>query len=205
MELPDEVGIMTLPNAILFPQALLPLYVFEPRYRKMLKECLESQRMFAVALPHTSTSTKLVPNRIAGVGLIRACVDKPDGTSNLILQGVSRVRFTDFVQEKPFYIGRIEVLDTVESDALEVEALSVKVLELIGNMHDSGQIQAEGILKFLREIQDYDALADIVTYSFIEDLPTKQEILETLNLRDRLKKVIIALRKQSAEQGPKLG
>ena len=205
MELPEEVGIMTLPNAILFPQALLPLYVFEPRYRKMLKECLESQRMFAVALPHTSTSTKLVPNRIAGVGLIRACVDKPDGSSNLILQGVSRVRFTDFVQEKPFYIGRIEVLDTVESDALEVEALSVKVLELIGNMHDSGQIQAEGILKFLREIQDYDALADIVTYSFIEDLPTKQEILETLNLRDRLKKVIIALRKQSAEHGPKLG
>jgi Lon protease-like protein len=205
MELPDEVGIMTLPNAILFPQALLPLYVFEPRYRKMLKECLENQRMFAVALPHTSTSTKLVPNRIAGVGLIRACVDKPDGSSNLILQGVSRVRFTDFVQEKPFYIGRIEVLDTVESDALEVEALSVKVLELIGNMHDSGQIHAEGILKFLREIQDYDALADIVTYSFIEDLPTKQEILETLNLRDRLKKVIIALRKQSADQGPKLG
>jgi Lon protease-like protein len=205
MELPDEVGIMTLPNAILFPQALLPLYVFEPRYRKMLKECLESQRMFAVALPHTSTSTKLVPNRIAGVGLIRACVDKPDGSSNLILQGVSRVRFTDFVQEKPFYIGRIEVLDTVEADALEVEALSVKVLEMIGTMHDTGQIQAEGILKFLREIQDYDALADIVTYSFIEDLQTKQQILETLNLRDRLKKVIIALRKQSASQGPKLG
>ena len=205
MELPDEVGIMTLPNAILFPQALLPLYVFEPRYRKMLKECLESQRMFAVALPHTSTSTKLVPNRIAGVGLIRACVDKPDGSSNLILQGVSRVRFTDFVQEKPFYIGKIEVLDTEESDGLEVEALSVKVLEMIGNMHDSGQIQAEGILKFLREIQDYDALADIVTYSFIEDLPSKQLILETLNLRDRLKKVIIALRKQSASQGPKLG
>ena len=205
MELPDEVGIMTLPNAILFPQALLPLYVFEPRYRKMLKECLESQRMFAVALPHTSTSTKLVPNRIAGVGLIRACVDKPDGSSNLILQGVSRVRFTDFVQEKPFYIAKIEVLDTEESDGLEVEALSVKVLEMIGNMHDSGQIQAEGILKFLREIQDYDALADIVTYSFIEDLPSKQLILETLNLRDRLKKVIIALRKQSASHGPKLG
>jgi Lon protease-like protein len=205
MELPDEVGIMTLPNAILFPQALLPLYIFEPRYRKMLKECLESQRMFAVALPHTSTSTKLVPNRIAGVGLIRACVDKPDGSSNLILQGVSRVRFTDFVQEKPFYIGKIEVLDTEESDGLEVEALSVKVLEMIGTMHDTGQIQAEGILKFLREIQDYDALADIVTYSFIEDLPSKQLILETLNLRDRLKKVIIALRKQSASQGPKLG
>ncbi len=197
---------MTLPNAILFPQALLPLYVFEPRYRTMLKESLANQRMFAVALQRSATSSNLVPNRIAGVGLIRACVDKPDGSSNLILQGVSRVRFTDFVQEKPFYVGRIEVLETEESDALEVEALAVKVLEMIGTMHATGQIQAEGILKFLRDIDDYDALADIVTYSFIENLLSKQDILETLNLRRRLQKVIFALRKQaSGESGLKLG
>ena len=203
MELPDEVGIMTLPNAILFPQALLPLYIYEPRYRAMLKDCLENQRMFAVALPQVSSSPSLEPHRIAGVGLIRACVDKADGTSNLILQGVSRVRFTDFTQEKPFYVGKIEILSTEESDALEVEALSVKVLEMIGAMHDTGEIQAEGILKFLNEITDYDALADIVTYSFIEDVVRKQDILETLNLRQRLQKVIVALRTQSA--GPKLG
>jgi Lon protease-like protein len=206
MELPEEVGIMTLPNAILFPQALLPLYIFEPRYRTMLKESLENQRMFAVALQRSSTSTSLVPNRIAGVGLIRACVDKPDGSSNLILQGVSRVRFTGLVQEKPFYVGRIQVLETEESDALEVEALSVKVLELIGTMHDAGQIQADGILKFLRDIEDYDALADIVTYSFVDNLLSKQEILETLNLRQRLQKVIVALHKQAAGgDGLKLG
>jgi Lon protease-like protein len=205
MDMPNEVAIMTLPNAILFPQALLPLYIFEPRYRAMLRQSLENQRMFAVALPHTSSNPILEPHRIAGVGLIRACVDKSDGTSNLILQGVSRVRFTDFVQEKPFYIGRIEVLSTEEPDALEAEALSVKVLEMIGAMHDAGQIQAEGILKYLNEITDYDALADIVTYSFVENLPRKQEILETLNLRQRLQKVIFALRKQSGETGPKLG
>jgi Lon protease-like protein len=203
MEIPPEVGIMTLPNAILFPQALLPLYVFEPRYRAMLKESLENQRMFAVALPQPDAGPRLEPHRVAGVGLIRACVDKPDGSSNLILQGVSRVRFTDFVQEKPYYVGRIEVLSTEESHALEVEALSVKVLEMIGTMHDAGDIQAEGILKFLNEIKDYDALADIVTYSFIEDVERKQEILETLNLRERLRKVIVALRRQSS--GPKVG
>src|ERR1700742_3562827 len=204
MDIPDEVGIMTLPNAILFPQALLPLYIYEPRYRAMLKESLENQRMFAVALPHTSSNPSLEPHRIAGVGLIRACVDKPDGTSNLILQGVSRVRFTDFVQEKPYFVGKIEVLSTEETDALEVEALSVKVLEMISSMHDTGQIQAEGILKFLNEITDYDALADIVTYSFIEDITRKQDILETLNLRQRLQKVIVGLRQQSTS-GPALG
>ena len=194
---------MTLPNAILFPQALLPLYIFEPRYRAMLKDSLNNQRMFAVALSSEVSSAKLSPRRIAGVGLIRACVDKPDGTSNLILQGVSRVRFTDFVQEKPYFVGKIEILSTEESDELEVEALSAKVLEMIGTMHDAGDIQAEGILKFLNDIRDSDALADIVTYSFIDDVTRKQEILETLNLRQRLQKVIVALRRQSS--GPKLG
>jgi len=194
---------MTLPKAILFPQALLPLYIFEPRYREMLKQSLESQRMFAVALPHESSSPALVPHRVAGVGLIRACVDKPDGSSNLILQGVSRVRFVDFVQETPYYVGKIEILSTEESHALEVEALSVKVLEMIGTMNDAGDIQAEGILKFLGEVKDYDALADIVTYSFVEDVTAKQDILETLNLRERLRKVIMSLRLQSS--GPKLG
>lgn len=197
--MPDEVAIMTLPNAILFPQALLPLYVFETRYRQMLKLSLESQRMFAVALPSAAKTPDFVPNRIAGVGLIRACVDKPDGTSNLILQGVSRVRFTDFVQEKPFYVGKIEVLSTEESDAIEVEALSAKVLELVNTMHEAGDIQAEGIMKFLNEIRDYDALADIVTYSFVDHVTAKQDILETLNLRQRLQKVIIALRRQMSD------
>jgi len=194
---------MTLPNAILFPQALLPLYIFEPRYRAMLKESLKNQRMFAVALSNGLSSPAMVPRRVAGVGLIRACVDKPDGTSNLILQGVSRVRFTDFIQEKPYYVGRIEILSTEESDELEVEALSAKVLEMVSAMHDAGSIQADGILKFLNDIRDGDALADIVTYSFIEDIVRKQDILETLNLRQRLHKVILALRRQASE--PKLG
>ena len=62
---------------------------------------------------------------------------------------------------------------------------------MIGTMHDAGDIQAEGILKFLNDIRDCDALADIVTYSFVEDVVRKQEILETLNLRQRLQKVIV--------------
>ena len=50
MELPVELPIMTLPNATLFPQAMLPVFIFEPRYRQMLAEVLVGSRMFAVAM-----------------------------------------------------------------------------------------------------------------------------------------------------------
>ncbi|MBI3192595.1 MAG: LON peptidase substrate-binding domain-containing protein, partial [Pedosphaera parvula] len=50
MEIPSEVPVMILPNAILFPQAMLPLHIFEPRYRRMLADALHSHRMFCVAM-----------------------------------------------------------------------------------------------------------------------------------------------------------
>ena len=50
MDLPQEIPVMILPNIILFPQAMLPLHIFEPRYRQMLRDALDSHRMFSVAL-----------------------------------------------------------------------------------------------------------------------------------------------------------
>src|SRR2546422_6295726 len=97
--LPKKLPVMPLPGAVLFPHALLPLYIFEPRYRQMLKHALTHHRMFCVALikPHCAEWQSAADFfHTAGVGLIRACVEREDGTSNLILQGLERVRFTGF-------------------------------------------------------------------------------------------------------------
>src|SRR5881275_1671678 len=89
MKIPPEVPVMTLPNATLFPQALLPLYIFEPRYRQMLADALHSNRMFSVAMQRPG-NTRETPAPIAGLGLIRVSVGHSDGTSHLILQGLAR-------------------------------------------------------------------------------------------------------------------
>ena len=90
MKLPREVPVMTLPNATLFPQALLPLYIFEPRYRQMLADALHSHRMFSVAMQQPGTKRES-PSPVAGLGLIRVSVGHRDGTSHLVLQGLARV------------------------------------------------------------------------------------------------------------------
>src|SRR5512142_3334816 len=106
MKIPREVPVMTLPNATLFPQALLPLYIFEPRYRQMLADALHSNRMFAVAMQKPGTSRE-TPLPIAGLGLIRASVAHRDGTSHLVLQGLARVELESAVRYKPYRISRI--------------------------------------------------------------------------------------------------
>src|SRR6266850_4519799 len=101
MQLPREVPVMILSNATLFPQALLPLYIFEPRYRRMLADALQTHRMFAIAMQRPGRSRE-TPSTIAGLGLIRVSVDNPDGTSHLILQGVTRVELEGAARYKPY-------------------------------------------------------------------------------------------------------
>ena len=110
LPLPPEAPVMALPNAILFPHTLLPLHIFEPRYREMLVYALEQHRMFCVALIRPGVAEPAGPGDlfpVAGIGLIRVCVGSEDGTSNLVLQGLARVRLMDFLQETPFRIARI--------------------------------------------------------------------------------------------------
>jgi len=125
--LPEQVPVMPLPGALLFPHALLPLYVFEPRYRQMLKHALGHHRMFCVALLKPYCTDWRSPAdffHTAGVGLIRACVERGDGTSNLILQGLGRVRLIEFEQRVPFPIATIERLESESDSSVETDALA---------------------------------------------------------------------------------
>ena len=79
IEIPEEVPVMTLSSTVLFPQAVMPLFIFEPRYKKMLSDVLAQNRIFAVATiderTKDTTDTE-TPYPIAGIGLIRACKKK---------------------------------------------------------------------------------------------------------------------------------
>src|SRR6185503_3362989 len=121
---------MTLPEATLFPQALLPLYIFEPRYRKMLAETLQTHRMFSVAMQRPGVSRE-TPLTVAGVGLIRVSVGHKDGTSHLILQGLARVQLEQAVRYKPYRIQRLRPLAPQPSNEVTVDALVAKVRELL--------------------------------------------------------------------------
>src|SRR5688572_8757665 len=130
MQLPSEVPVMTLPSATLFPQALLPLYIFEPRYRKMLADSLKSHRMFTVAMQKPGQNRE-APCPVAGLGLIRVSVDHADGTSHLILQGLTRVELGQTVRYKPYRVNSIRALQAEPVDNVMVDALLAKVHELV--------------------------------------------------------------------------
>src|SRR4029434_8093716 len=99
VELPATVPVMPLPSVLLFPNALLPLHIFEPRFREMLARALEDNRMLCVPLVKPERQqwrTSADFCSVSTIGLIRACIERSDGTSDLILQGIRRVKFSEF-------------------------------------------------------------------------------------------------------------
>ncbi len=188
---------MPLPGAVLFPHALLPLYIFEPRYRDMLQHALQHDRMFCVTLVKPSCPEWHAPEdffHLATAGLIRACVERDDGTSNLILQGLQRVRFASFEQEKPFPIARIKAVESRDETTVETEALGTKVLELYANLkHDGRQLPAK-LDRYLAELRDLEMLADLMASTFVNDPLRRQRVLEEQSVNQRLRFLIRYLR-----------
>ena len=209
MELPREVPVMTLPNATLFPQALLPLYIFEPRYRQMLADALHTHRMFLVAMQKPG-STREIPSPVAGLGLIRVSVGHRDGTSHLILQGLARVELEQTVRYRPYRIQRIRPLQTPPCDNVTVDALVTKVRELLeerialglpfpfpvmaSDKSDSTggppSISPKEIMHYLDSITDPEQAADLVSCAVLPDAVERQAILETVHVEARLRRLI---------------
>ena len=208
--MPREMPVMTLPNATLFPQALLPLYIFEPRYRQMLANALHSHRMFAVAMQKPG-DTREVPLPVAGVGLIRVSVSHRDGTSHLILQGLARVELESAVRYKPYRINRVRPLKTPPCDSARADRLIGQVRQLLAERLKLGPpfpfpavpassaetggattpaFSAKEILTYLDSIRDPEQAADLVSCAVLPGASERQVILETVDVETRLQRLI---------------
>jgi Lon protease-like protein len=198
--LPTAVPVMPLPGVLLFPNALLPLHIFEPRFRQMLARALDDNRMLCVALVKPErqqwrTSSDFFP--ISTVGLIRACVGRSDGTSDLILQGIRRVKLSDFEQEAPFPIARIKPLKTRTRPTMETDALAAKVVEFYTRLKSSERALPEKIDRYLGEMSDPEMLADLIASTFVSGATRRQQLLEELDLNQRLRLLIQYLREEN--------
>lgn len=201
--LPAAVPVMPLPGALLFPHSLLPLHIFEPRYRAMLANALAEHRMFCVALlkpQRTEWHSSEDFHHTAGVGLIRACVGRGDGTSNLILQGLQRVRFTGFTQETPFPIAKIKPLVSVPPEAsVQNEALNAKVFDLYEQFKGKGRQFPEKVDRYLADLGDPEMLADLMAATFVSDPFRRQQLLAELSVTRRLRMIIQFLNEETGD------
>ena len=110
-------------TVVLFPGALIPLHIFEPRYRRMLADCLEGGERFGIALPGVD-GDRPAPGAVGCTAHIRACLPLPDGRANIVVQGEGRFSVRGYANEdRPYLVALVEGYDDVPGPAPAAEEL----------------------------------------------------------------------------------
>lgn len=186
----ERLPIFPLYRVTLFPRSLLPLYVFEPRYREMTASCIEHGGIMAVASlrPGYQAEYEGRPpvRRVAGVGKIVAHRLNPDGTYNILLRGLGRVRILEELPpEHSFREVRARLINDRWPKGFDLAAarstLTILVERLAGLVTHGGDALRELLSAEARPSRLIDALAA----ALVGDRKLRLRLLESPDLSRR--------------------
>jgi Lon protease-like protein len=142
--LPTPLPIFPLADVVLFPGVPLPLHIFEPRYRKMVADVLATHKTIAMALlrPGWEADYQGRPPvyPIACAGLLERHQALPDGRSQIVLRGTSRVRIVEEHSGEPYRLATVIPCEERLGDEVQIEAARRRVLAAIGRARDGPAI-----------------------------------------------------------------
>ena len=202
-ELKDFSGlapIFPLPNVVLFPNALLPLHIFEPRYRQMTADALEGERLIAMALLRPgweSSSPPAVPPiyRITGIGKIIAHEKLDDGRFYLVLRGLARAKLLNEQKvDVPYRLGQFELCREffAESPTFNRQDRAEELASLFAQLFPKVQLQ-QLFLTAVRELP-LRTVCDILLSSMPLSSEQSQQFLSELDVDVRSQMLLELLR-----------
>jgi Lon protease-like protein len=176
-------------GVVLFPEVLLPLHIFEERYKELIGECLEEDREFGIV--HYNGTEMLSKGCTARV--IRVLKRYPDGRMDILTQGERRFEIEDLHEEKSYMESTVRFFDDEEEEPTErMQALTREGLDLLMQVEEVSEKQ---IGRDLGEQIDPKVASFLIASSDGFTAEEKQGLLEITSTRDRLKKGIRSLRK----------
>lgn len=188
-----ELPIFPLP-LVLFPDAPLPLHIFEERYRALLRDVLLGNRMFGVSYFDAETASLNIPpeGHLGCVAEVRQVETLPDGRSNLLTVGVIRYRLEEYsVTPEPYLIGRVTFFEDDLDDHEEAARLAAEVRELFTRIGASIHTLSNerGALPELPDDLSPEPLSFMVASAMDLDSETKLELLALDNTAARLERL----------------
>ena len=198
VEVSNEIPIFPLPNVVFFPKTLLPLHIFEERYRKMVEDALSSSRRIGMALLKEGWDKDYFGNpevhKIGCVGDIQHSEELDDGKYNIMLYGMSRVQIIKFVQETPYRIAQVKFLKDMkfDRDRFDEDHESSHFMRIVRKyLGEMGIKKIEEYLDF--RSQSFESIVNQVATVVDLSIHEKQSLLEKNSLQERfdeLKKLL---------------
>jgi ATP-dependent Lon protease len=199
VELPDELPVLPLRGTVIFPFMIVPLVVGRKSSIKLIDDAIRGDRiigLFAQKDPEVEDPTTDDIYGVGTAGIILKMLRMPDGSARIMVQGVARLAIEEYSQTSPYFKAKVQRLESPEVKTTKIEAqqrnaldLFQKIVELAPNLPEDAYVAA-------MNIEDGGKLADFVASNINVDLAERQEILEAVDLVDRLKKLTSILNRE---------
>jgi Lon protease-like protein len=206
------VPLLPLPNCVLFPGVVQPLHIFEPRYKTMVADALDGSGLLALALLKEGWEPnyydKPLIHSMTCIGKIVAHEKVEDGKYNLLLHGVARARVIGEEHERPYRLAKMEAVEFPAPESPPTAALQFqrKVLrELFSKTALKELTVASSLEALFEESLGAGRLVDALSFTLVQDVATKQRLLEELDPLKRgelLMRELILLAKMLEGQRP---
>jgi len=208
-ETPEELAILPLKEGVVYPHAVLPITIGQQRSIKLIDDALVKDKIIGIVTVRNPEIEVPNPEDLYTMGCsahILKMMKRPENQMSVLAQGQSRIRIKDYIQTSPYLKAKIDIIKEEFEKDVETEALMVSIKNLFQRAVElSPNIPSEvGI--FVMNMDDPRILADLIASNFNISVAEKQEILEILDIKKRLERVITILHKelQVLELGSKI-
>ena len=205
----DSYPVMPLRYTVLFPQQVIPTYIGRERSLKLIDDLPQGKKLLVVVAQEDGSMENPEPDDLYAWGTLAVVLkvfDMPDKSKSAIIQGLDRVKLLSFTQKEPYFKAVVERVEDNEEEDLEVEALASNVRNSFQELIKIAPYLTDEHSGILTNITKVGRLADRVISLVTIPTKEKQDILEELNVKERMDKTTVLLNReiQRIELGEKI-
>jgi ATP-dependent Lon protease len=192
-KLPDVMPILPLYDVVLFPKMVLPLIVLQKESIQLIDEAMSTNRIIGTAASRASEpKSEYLPEDLYNIGasaIILKMAKVEEDKAQLLLQGIGRFIISEYTQQQPYFKARVDHVTVAWEKDKEIEALMANLANLYQRVVQLSFGMPPEIASMAKTLDEPDTLADMVTSTINSTTADKQSILETVDVKERLKKV----------------
>lgn len=199
LELPTELPVLPLRGTVIFPFMVVPLVIGRKSSIKLIDDAVRGNRIIGLfAQKDAEVEDPKVGDiyRVGTAGQILKMMRMPDGSARIMVQGITRLRIEEFVNETPYFTARVTKIETDETKTTKIEALQRNALALFRKVVDLSPNLPEDAYVAAMNIEEAGKLADFIASNINIDLAERQAILEAADVSTRLEKLTSFLNRE---------
>mgnify|MGYP000510006597 FL=1 len=205
----DSYPVMPLRNTVLFPQQVIPTYIGRERSLQLIDDLPKGKKLLVVVAQEDGSMENPEPDDLYAWGTLAVVLkvfDMPDNSKSAIIQGLDRVKLQSFTQQDPYFKAVVERVEDDEEEDIEIEALASTVRNSFQELVKIAPYLTDEHSGILTNITKLGRLSDRVISLVTIPTKEKQDILEELNVKERMDKTTVLLNReiQRIELGEKI-